>query len=863
MVPAARANTRGIAKSALHFVRKRDRGNQFAAACAHAFRHRQRCGNIIARMGRLFRKISIVVIEIANTTAVRECGPVRRRLVIRADDCRSVFRREIGSDFSCNDARLFVPRTKCATQRVNDASFYFVYDFFGKIFKSERGGITGELMSKCRLHGKVAISICRRIRKGQHAMLHGRRSACQSGNRCGCPTMENKQTHAVSEFQFGGDFVWHPAPELVAQSNLQRFIQKHELGSYDELMQRSTTDIEWFWDAVLGDLDVQFYKPYSRVVDLSEGKPWARWCVDGEMNIVHNMLDKYAGTEIDNRLAIKSETEDGTARTLTYKSLREQTNRMAAALRSLGLAEGDAIGVFMPMVPEIVIAMLAIIKIGGIFLPLFSGFGAAAIVSRLNDANAKALFTAGGSYRRGKFCGMKSVAEEAASQIPTLKHLIVLENEAAGDAASVPTRTKREAHSFPYKTHSGRELIRLLTLNSQLSTVRTSAEDPMMIIYTSGTTGRPKGAVHTHCGFPIKSAQDMWHGLDLHPDETLFWMTDMGWMMGPWEVFGTLLLGATMMLYDGAPDFPGPDRVWSLVDRHKVTALGVSPTLIRALRRYGDDIVHRHDLSSLRKFASTGEPWNPDPWMWLFQNVGRGKLPIINYSGGTEISGGILMGNVLTPMKPCAFSGPLPGMAADVVDENGKPVRGKVGELVIREPWIGMTRGFWKDHQRYIDAYWSRFPDVWVHGDWAAVDDDGLWYILGRSDDTIKIAGKRVGPAEVESVLVAHPQVSEAAAVGVPDSIKGEALVCFCVLKKGANGDVALAAELKKDVGRDLGKALAPREVLFVADIPKTRNAKVMRRIVRAAYLGEKLGDTSALENPASLDEIKRAAQRT
>jgi acetyl-CoA synthetase len=667
--------------------------------------------------------------------------------------------------------------------------------------------------------------------------------------------MENTHTSDVSEFQFGGEFVWHPPPDLIAQSNLQEFIKKHGLGSYNELMRRSTTDIAWFWDAVLRDLDIQFYEPYSRVVDLTEGKPWARWCVGGEMNIVHNMLDKYAGTDVDERVAIKSETEDGTARTLTYKELREQANKMAAALRSLGLGKSDAIGVFMPMVPEIVIAMLAIIKIGGIFLPLFSGFGAGAIVSRLNDAQAKALFTADGTYRRGKFCAMKAIADEAASQIPTLKQLIVLNqkgdwmSEAVGSAAL-----------------SGRSLESLGTANTTANaeqTARTLAEDPMMLIYTSGTTGRPKGAVHSHCGFPIKSAQDMWQGLDLHPDETLFWMTDMGWMMGPWEVFGTLLIGATMMLYDGAPDFPEPDRVWQLVDRHKVTALGVSPTLIRALRsRAGgrDEIVHRHDLSSLRKFASTGEPWNPDPWMWLFQNVGGGKLPIINYSGGTEISGGIVMGNVLTPMKPCAFSGPLPGMAADVVDENGKSVRGQVGELVIREPWIGMTRGFWKDRQRYIDTYWSRFPDVWVHGDWAAVDNDGLWYILGRSDDTIKVGGKRLGPAEVESILVAHPQVSEAAAIGVPDSIKGEALVCFCVLKKGANGDLSLAGELKKNVGRDLGKALAPREVVFVADIPKTRNAKVMRRIVRAVYLGEKLGDTSALENPASLDEIRRVA---
>ena len=662
----------------------------------------------------------------------------------------------------------------------------------------------------------------------------------------------------MSEFQFGGQFLWHPTPELIAQSNLQRFIQKHGLGSYNELMRRSTTDIAWFWNTVLCELSIQFYKPYSHVVDLSQGKPWAKWCVNGEMNIVHNMLDKYAGTEIDNRLAIKSEIEHGTTRALTYEELRGQVNKMAASLHSLGLGKGDAIGVFMPMVSEIVIAMLAIIKIGGIFLPLFSGFGAAAIVSRLNDAEAKALFTADGNYRRGKFCAMKPIADEAAAQIPTLKHLIVLE-QTAGDAVSVPSKETGKVLSLPYKTHSWHTLLNQ-TSNIEHQTCVTSAEDPMMIIYTSGTTGKPKGAVHTHCGFPIKSAQDMWMGLDLHPDETLFWMTDMGWMMGPWEVFGTLLLGATMMLYDGAPDFPAPDRVWALVDRHKVTALGISPTLIRALRRHGDEIVHRHDLSSLRKFASTGEPWNPDPWMWLFQNVGRERLPIINYSGGTEISGGIVMGNVLTPMKPCAFSGPLPGMAADVVDENGKSIRGKVGELVIREPWIGMTRSFWKDRQRYFDAYWSRFPDVWMHGDWAAVDDDGLWYILGRSDDTIKIAGKRVGPAEVESVLVAHSQVSEAAAIGVPDPIKGEALVCFCVLKKGANGDVTLAAQLKKDVARDLGKALAPRDVLFVADIPKTRNAKVMRRVARAAYLGEKLGDTSALENPGSLEEIKRLA---
>ena len=653
----------------------------------------------------------------------------------------------------------------------------------------------------------------------------------------------------MSEFQFGGEFVWHPSPEIIAQSNLQSFINRHGLGSFDELMRRSTTDIPWFWDTVLRDLRIEFYKAYEEVVDLSKGKATPQWCVGGEMNIVHNLLDKYAGTPTDRKIAIKSETEDGKSRRLTYAELRAEVNEMATALRSLGLGKGDAIGVFMPMVPEIVIAMLAIIKIGGIFLPLFSGFGASAIVSRLKDADAKALFIAEGTFRRGKFCAMRPIAEEAAAQVPTLQHSIVLTKSSEWIVAAAVTGGRTE------------KPLPLRTTAATTNTEKTSAEDVMMLIYTSGTTGRPKGAVHTHCGFPIKAAQDMWHGLDLHVEETLFWPTDMGWMMGPWLVFGTLVLGATMMLYDGAPDFPGPDRVWKLCTDHGVTALGVSPTLIRALRKYGDEIVNRHDLTGLRKFASTGEPWNPDPWLWLFRVVGHEKLPIINYSGGTEISGGILMGNVLTPMKPCAFSGPLPGMAADVVDENGNSIRGKVGELVIREPWIGMTRGFWRDPQRYLDTYWSRWPDIWVHGDWAAIDDEGLWYILGRSDDTIKIAGKRVGPAEVESILVAHAQVSEAAAVGVPDSIKGEALVCFCVLKNGDNASADIAQELKQSVARDLGKALAPRDIVFVSDIPKTRNAKVMRRIVRAAYLGEKLGDTSALENPSAIDAISNARE--
>jgi acetyl-CoA synthetase len=385
------------------------------------------------------------------------------------------------------------------------------------------------------------------------------------------------------------------------------------------------------------------------------------------------------------------------------------------------------------------------------------------------------------------------------------------------------------------------------------------ADDPLMILYTSGTTGRPKGALHTHCGFPIKAAQDMAHGLDVKESDTIYWVTDMGWMMGPWEVFGATLLGATMLFYDGALDYPAPDRLWSLVEKHGVTILGVAPTLVRSLAVHGAAPVDAHNLSSLRVLGSTGEPWNPEPWRWLFEIAGKKKLPIINYSGGTEISGGILMGNVLMPIKPCSFSGPVPGMAADVVDEEGRSVRGEVGELVIREPWIGMTRGFWKDLERYLETYWSRFPGVWVHGDWAAVDEDGFWYILGRSDDTIKVAGKRIGPAEVESILVDHPAVMEAAAIGIPDPLRGEALVCYCVLKPGHAGSAALAGALQEQVAAALGKPLKPEEIRFVADLPKTRNAKVMRRIVRAACLGKDPGDLSALENPAAVEAIRNA----
>jgi acetyl-CoA synthetase len=644
---------------------------------------------------------------------------------------------------------------------------------------------------------------------------------------------------------------WSPTDDVVARAQLTRFISFCGLKTFDELYQRSIAEIEWFTERLLRFLDIQFDKPYRQIVDLSLGAEWPRWLIGGRLNIVRNCLDRWEDTPTARQPAVIWEGEEGATRELDYADLLIEVERCAAGLRACGYSQGDAIGVHLPMVPETVIALLAINRIGGIAAPLFSGYGATAISSRLRDVGAKALFTCDAFPRRGKPINAKQVADDAVADCPSITRVIVVR------------RMRVTAPMKPGRDLTWDQLLATgdMAVGEARQAESTSAEDPLIAIYTSGTTGRPKGVLHTHCGFPIKSAQDMCFGTDVGQGTRISWITDIGWMMGPWLIYGALILGATIVLYDGAPDFPEPDRLWDFCARNKVEVLGISPTLVRALAAHGDQWVEKHDLSSLRVFGSTGEPWNPDPWWWLFENVGRRRIPIINYSGGTEISGGILMSNPLLPIKPCAFSAPCPGIAADVVDENGGSVRGAVGELVIRKPWIGQARGFWKDEERYLQTYWSRFPGLWVHGDWAMVDADGHWRILGRSDDTLKIAGKRVGPAEVESILVGAESVIEAAAIGVPDDLKGAALVAFCVLTPGADGDARLEEELRERVAMELGKPLRPEKIYFVESLPKTRNAKVMRRVIRAAFLDEDLGDTTALENPAALESIRQAGK--
>jgi acetyl-CoA synthetase len=542
-------------------------------------------------------------------------------------------------------------------------------------------------------------------------------------------------------------------------------------------------------------------------------------------------------------VAVIWEGDDEAVRALTFGELAAEVSRAAAGLRELGVRLGDRVGIFLPMLPETVVATLAVNKIGAVYVPIFSGYGASAVAQRLRDAEARFLITADGFLRRGKTVAMKEVADAALVEAPGVERVVVV-SRLGGDCPWTEGRDLSWGELTEGQPVDG-------------PTERTDPEDPCLIIYTSGTTGRPKGAVHPHCGFPVKTAQDMAHLFDIGPEDRLFWFTDLGWMMGPWAIMGSLMLGATCVVYEGAPDFPHPGRVWEMVDRHRITALGISPTAIRALMAHGPEIPAQYDLSSLRILGGTGEPWNPASWSWYFEHVGRKRCPIINYSGGTEISGGILGCVTLRPIKPCSFNTPAPGMAVDVLDEQGEPVRNEVGELVITNAWPGMTRGFWRDEARYEETYWSRWPGVWVHGDWALRDDEDFWYILGRSDDTIKVAGKRVGPAEVESAACSHPGVREAAAIGVPDELKGEALVVFAVVNVPVSDE--LRGEISERIIGALGKTLKPQKVLFAADLPKTRNAKVLRRLIRAVYTGQPLGDTSSLENPAALEAIREA----
>ena len=637
------------------------------------------------------------------------------------------------------------------------------------------------------------------------------------------------------------EIIWRPHGDYVTKSNLRRFMDRCGAGDYQELLARSVRDSEWFWDASMKDLGVEWYEPYTRVLDSSRGFPWCRWFESGKINLVHNCLDRHSSSRRD-QLALIWEGDGGETREMTYGELDAAVCRMANAMRDRGVGTGDSVGIYMPMLPETVVALLAVWKIGSIAVPIFSGFGPDAVAVRLRDAGAKLLFTADASVRRGKPLQLKELADQALRSAPSVKTCVVFRRT----GASVSWQAGRDAwwdelvESYP----------------SRAPTERLNSEDLCLNIYTSGTTGRPKGTLHTHGGVIAQVPRELAYFMDVQERDRFFWLTDLGWMMGPWEIIGVTFLGATVFLFEGAPNWPNPDRLWQIVERHRLTHLGISPTAIRLLLRAGEQWVDRHDLSSLRILGSTGEPWDPESYLWYFRKAGGERCPVINISGGSELMGCLVACTPLAPLKPCSFQGPGLGMDVDVCDEDGKPVRGAVGYLVCKKPAPSMTRGFLNDPQRYLETYFSRWPGTWYHGDWARVDEDGFWYILGRADDTIKVAGKRTGPAEIEAALISHPAVSEAAAIGVPDEVRGETVVCFVVLKPGFETADALTGQLSDKVVESLGKTLRPRKVYIVSALPKTRSAKIVRGAIKRRYLGQDPGDLSSVENPEALDAI-------
>ena len=626
------------------------------------------------------------------------------------------------------------------------------------------------------------------------------------------------------------DVVWTPSEEVLARANVVRLMGRHGFDDYWELVRRSQEDPGWFWPAAIEDMDLDFFRPWNEVVDLSRGPEWATWFVGGTVNVAWNCVHRWSERTPDAVGAVFA-GEDGERREWTFAELSRATTRLAEGLIALGIEPGDRVAIYMPMCPEVAVASHACAHVGAVQVPIFSGFAAPAVRERLRDSEAKVVITADTSLRRGKWLDMRATVEEAVTESPSVQHVV--------------TWSRADGSWDGVQLGPG-----------ELAPLELDAEHPYLLTYTSGTTGKPKGVLHVHGGFLVSITREVAYQADAHAGEVILFATDMGWIMGPWTVVGGGALGCRLIFAEGAPDQP-PDRLWRLVERERVNVLGCSPTLVRALIPHGEP---RADLSSLRTIVTTGEPWNPAPYMWLFEHVGGGRCPIINCSGGTEVGACFLSPTPAIAIKACSLGGPALGMDMDVVDNEGNSLvaTGEVGELACRKPFPGMTRGFWRDPERYLEAYWRRIPGLWVHGDWASVDEDGYWYLHGRSDDTLNIAGKRIGPAEIESAVVAHPAVAEAAAVGVPHEVKGEVAWVFCVLKPGSDGGEDLEREVADRAAEELGKAFRPERIVFVGALPKTRSAKIVRRAVRAKVLGKDPGDLSSVENPEALDEIER-----
>jgi len=652
------------------------------------------------------------------------------------------------------------------------------------------------------------------------------------------------------------EVVHEPSAAFVEASNVAEFMDAHGIDSFEELHRRSTTEIEgvpsgldWFWDQVVDHLGLEFYEPYDAVRDGSDGPQFTEWYVGGELNIAHNVVDRHARPESPTRNTVATiwEGEDGEIREVTYHELHRQTNQIANALEERGVGTGDTVGLYMPMVPEVVSILYACFKVGAIAVPIFSGFGVDATATRIEDAGCSVLFTGDGFYRRGEEITLKAGADEAIEEAGHVEHTIVYERLGT-DIPFDPARDEWfhdvvSSQSDSYETKS------------------LPSDQESMLLYSSGTTGKPKGIVHTHAGGLTQPAKEIYFSFDHKPSDRFFWVSDIGWMMGPWTLIGNHAHGGTVFIYEGAPDYPNPDRFWEMIDRHGLTIFGVSPTAIRALQKEGDQWLAGHDLSTLRILGSTGEPWDPESWRWFYEHVGDGEAPIMNISGGTEIFGCFLQPLPIHSLKPGTLGGPALGMDVDIVNAQGESIADdhEQGYLVARSSAPSMTKSLWSGDERYLAEYWSRFDDLWDHGDWAQKDADGFWFLHGRSDDVLNVAGRKVGPAEVEGALIDHDAVNAAAVIGAEDETTGTAVVAYVILETDYEESDQLREELRAHVGDELGKPFRPRDLYFVDEFPKTQSGKIVRRLIQSVHEDEQLGDLSSIENPETLDEIEEA----
>jgi len=616
-----------------------------------------------------------------------------------------------------------------------------------------------------------------------------------------------------------------PSADSISKSNIGRFMKKHSISNWHQLVDRANNDIDWYWNAVNEDLDIEWFKKYDKIYDSQAGIPWTKWFLNGKCNIVVNAIDRHAKKQPD-KVAYIFANEQG-SRKITYHELDEQVSRFADALLAADIKKGDVVAIYLPMIPEAFYAIFACSKIGAIHTPIFSGFSAQALHSRLVDSKAKLLITTDTGKRRGKEIDLASQWQKAV-QYTEISRIVTV----------------------------GGNYGEFIKNASRANTEVMDSEDPLFILYTSGTTGHPKGTLQVHGGFTIVAAQQTAYLIDMNPRDVLFWYADMGWITGQvWVVYGSPIIGGTAVVYDEALDYPTIDAWCKIIEDHKVSIFGAAPTAIRLFMK-SDVQTSRYNFQSLRVLAATGEPMNSKTWTWYFENVGKGRCPLINLSGGTEVGGAILSVLPVMSLKPCTVGCPVPGFDADIFDDMGNRV--SQGYLVIKKPWPSMTRGLFDGPSRYLNTYWSKYKDVWYHGDLVLVNSDGLWYMQGRADDVIKVSGHRIGTAEVEAAATSHPAVAEAIAVGRPDELKGEAIVMYIVAKDDHKLDNILADEVTTRIEEAIGRFARPQEVRIVAELPKTRTGKLMRRLVKTKISGGNIGDQdlSTIENPWSLENI-------